>query len=100
TDAGYRQFLWSTRIEDGNGISNLPFPKMGGKNGLYYGLAAGDGVIYAAQGSHERIAVVSIDPDGFLKQEPSIVAKKGDFVAGLALDGRGRLYAANNYPPE
>jgi len=107
TDGGYRQSLWSTRISDGVGVSHIGF---GGKkakatpttqektNGLYYGLAAGDGMIYAAQGAHDAIAVIQISPEGSLKQERSITTKPGDFPAGLALDTAGRLYVANNDP--
>jgi YVTN family beta-propeller protein len=106
TDEGYRQSLWSTRISDGVGVSRIGFPRKTGKtattqektNGLYYGLAAGDGVIYAAQGGHDAIAVMSIDPAGLLYRERSIATKAGDFPAGLALDANNRLYVANNDP--
>lgn len=106
TDEGYRQSLWSTRISDGQGVSHLAFNQKKGKtattqektNGLYYGLAAGDGVIYAAQGGHDTIAVLSIDPAGIMNRERTIAAKPGDFPAGLALDSNNRLYVANNDP--
>jgi DNA-binding beta-propeller fold protein YncE len=108
TDAGYRQSLWSIRIADGMGVSSVPFPHKRTKTattqeksrGLYYGLAAApDGTIYAAQGAHDTIAVLSLDAEGQLKRgERTITAKKSDFPAGLALDGQGRLYVANNDP--
>jgi DNA-binding beta-propeller fold protein YncE len=106
SDGGYRESVWSTRISDGVGISHLEFFSKKGKtattqeksNGLYYGLAAGDGVIYAAQGAHDAIAVLSIAADGTLKRERSIATTKSDFPAGLALDRQGRLYVANNDP--
>lgn len=106
TDAGFRQALWSTRIEDGVGVSHVPFVHKRTKEataeeksrGLYYGLAAGDGAIYAAQGAHDTIAVLSIDPEGKLKRERTIATKSADFPSGLALDGQGRLYVANNDP--
>jgi hypothetical protein len=106
TDAGYRQSLWSIRIADGKGVSHLEFPNKKGKfattqekaRGLYYGLAAADGVIYAAQGQHDTIAVIGISADGTLKQQRTITTKKSDFPSGLALDNQGRLYVANNDP--
>jgi YVTN family beta-propeller protein len=106
TDAGFRQALWSTRISDGVGVSHVPFVHKRTKDatqeeksrGLYYGLAAGEGVIYAAQGAHDTIAVLSIDAEGKLKRERTIATKASDFPSGLALDGQGRLYVANNDP--
>src|SRR4051812_17006333 len=106
SDGGYRQAIWATRISDGVGVSNVPFPHRTGKGattqeksqGLYYGLAAGDGVIYAAQGAHDMIAVLSITADGKLTRERTIATKPKDFPAGLALDGQGGLYVANNDP--
>lgn len=106
SDGGYRQAIWATRISDGVGVSNVPFPHKTGKTattqeksqGLYYGLAAGDGVIYAAQGAHDMIGVLSITPDGKLTRERTFATKPKDFPAGLALDGQGRLYVANNDP--
>lgn len=104
TDAGYRQSLWATRISDGIGVSHLAFIGKKGKtvteaertNGLYYGLAAGNGVIYAAQGAHDSIAVLGISTEGQLDLRRSIPTRKGDFPSGLALDAAGRLYVANN----
>src|SRR5258706_12094282 len=106
SDGGYRQFIWTTRISDGVGVSNVPFPHKTGKtattqeksHGLYYGLAAGDGGVYAAQGAHDMIAVLSIPADGALKRQRTIATKAKDFPAGLALDGQGRVYAAKNHP--
>jgi YVTN family beta-propeller protein len=106
SDGGYRQSLWATRISDGTGVSHVPFPHKTIKtattqeksHGLYYGLAAGEGVIYAAQGAHDSIAVLSLSADGTLKKDRVIATKQGDFPAGLAIDGQGRLYVANNDP--
>ncbi len=72
-----------------------------GPEGLYYGLAVksnGDGssTLYAAQGHNSSIAVVNVSAAGALSLTGTIALKKGDFPAGLALDGRGYLYVANN----
>jgi YVTN family beta-propeller protein len=65
--------------------------------GLYYGVAIGpDNTLYAAQGAHASIAILSIGADGSLTAKGSIKTKKNDFPAGLALDQRGFLYVANN----
>src|SRR4051794_4726888 len=109
TDAGYRQWLWVIRTEDGAGVSHVgfsnkppgPMPVTAAQktNGLYYGLAySPDGVLYAAQGNHDAIAVLSLDNDGRLTEERAIKTKKSDFPSGLALDTKGRLYVANNDP--
>ncbi len=103
TDEGYRQALWVIRIEDGKGVSHVNFPKgptTQKSNGLYYGLAAApDGTLYAAQGNHDSIAILKVAEDGTLTKQRTIATKKGDFPSGLALDGQGRLYVANNDPP-
>src|SRR5439155_19458684 len=67
-------------------------------NGLYYGLAVShDGqTVYAAQGGHDSIAVLSLSHDGRLALRDHIVTRHQDFPAGLALDERGRLYVSNN----
>lgn len=106
TDGGYRQSLWAVRVSDGMGVSRVGFASKKGKfvtaneksNGLYYGLAAGDGVVYAAQGARDAIAVLSLGADGSLTRERVIETRRSDFPTGLALDGRGRLYVANNDP--
>jgi YVTN family beta-propeller protein len=66
-------------------------------NGVYYGLAVdGDGVIYAAQGAHDTIAVLSVSSTGELSMTGSIAAQAGDFPAGLAVDDHHHLYVTNN----
>ncbi|MGD0767805.1 MAG: alkaline phosphatase family protein [Tepidisphaeraceae bacterium] len=122
SDMGYRQSLWSIRVADGQGVSHLDFnyraprkkraaasspagenadaPTVPGSpesNGLYYGLAVGpDHIAYAAQGAHDSIAVLGIGDDGTLTLKDSIKTRTPDFPAGIALDGRGLLYVANN----
>ena len=122
SDMGNRQALWSIRTSDGAGVAHVDFqnrresakaaPKSGSAGeaaeedtptgtpksiGLYYGLAFGnDGLLYAAQGGHDSIAILSLDADGQLKQLDSISTKPKDFPAGVAADGRGYLYVANN----
>ena len=98
SDMGYRQALWAIGTADGKGTSHLDFDKANhDKNGLYYGLAiAGDGTVYAAQGSAGKIAVSTLSTDGKLTAGDPIGAKDGDFPAGLALDSRGDLYVTNN----
>ncbi len=66
-------------------------------NGLYYGLAISkDNVVYAAQGGHDSIAVLSQNEKGTLVAKDHIATRQKDFPAGLALDDGGRLYVANN----
>jgi YVTN family beta-propeller protein len=122
SDMGYRESLWSIRVSDGQGVSHLDFnyrapkkkhaavtspagedaqaptvPGSAESNGLYYGLAIGaDHIAYAAQGAHDSIAVLGIGDDGILALKGSIKTRKYDFPAGIALDGRGLLYVANN----
>ena len=101
TDQGFRQAIWSIRTSDGAGASHVDFPrtKANAKNGLYYGLAfAPDGTLYAAQGANDSIAVLKLDGNGNLSQASALKTRPGDFPAGLALDGKGRLYVANNDP--
>lgn len=103
TDAGFREAVCAIRTADGVGVGRLEFPNGGkakkGTNGLYYGLAAGpEGTIYAAQGNHDAIAVLKLAADGGLTEAGSLATKAGDFPSGLALDGRGFLYVANNDP--
>ncbi len=71
--------------------SNRPKPVS-----VYYGLAATNTTVYAAQGGHDSIAVLSISDSGQLNQTDTIPAKKNDFPAGLALDQNGHLYVSNN----
>ena len=70
-------------------------------NGLYFGLAvvpsaAGGNTVYAAQGGHDAIAVLTLSPDGHLSPRPPIVTRDGDFPAGIAADAHGRLYVSDN----
>jgi DNA-binding beta-propeller fold protein YncE len=119
SDIGWHQWLWSVRTSDGKGVSNVRFTTKelnkpdvspGGENvdvatpsgspktnGLYYGLAiAKDGTVYAAQGAHDSVAVLSLGADGALAYRGELKTGKQDFPAGLALDNNGRLYVANN----
>jgi DNA-binding beta-propeller fold protein YncE len=126
SDMGYRQSLWSIRVSDGLGISHVdynssakagkkkpaPSTQPGGSHteesvptvpgspqsiGLYYGLAiAPNNTIFAAQGAHASIAILSIGDDGTLSPKGSIKTHALDFPAGLALDKNGLLYVANN----
>jgi YVTN family beta-propeller protein len=101
TDAGYRQSLWSLRVEDGRGVGRLGYGQttMHPSNGLYYGLAAGpDGTLFAAQGAADAVAVLRVADDGKLERDRVIQTGPGDFPSGLVLDGRGMLYVANNDP--
>lgn len=118
TDMGDYQALWSVRTSDGLGISHVDFPNTAStrpvapagevptpsadpasikSNGLYYGLALSpDRTLYAAQGAHDTIAVLTLSPDGVLTPKDSIRTRPHDFPAGLALDDRGLLYVSNN----
>jgi YVTN family beta-propeller protein len=122
TDIGYRESLWSIAISNGKGISHVDFRNVARKsatspttepagedtfevtqsgslksNGLYYGLAiANDRTVYAAQGNHDSIAVLDLDPTGKLKLTGAIRTRKMDFPAGLAVDDVGHLYVTNN----
>ncbi len=72
SDGGYRQFIWTTRISDGVGVSNVPFPHKTGKtattqeksHGLYYGLALSpnEKFLYATLGDMNAVAVIDV-PD-------------------------------------
>ncbi|HEY2588958.1 MAG TPA: hypothetical protein VGI81_24655 [Tepidisphaeraceae bacterium] len=101
TDQGGRQMLCSVDVSTGAEVSRVNFPSNTGvpHNGLYYGLVfAPDGTLYAAGGNADVIWVLHLDSNGKLTKERKIPTKKGDFPSGLALDGRGRLYVANNDP--
>ena len=61
-------------------------------NGVYYGLViATNGNIYAAQGSHDSIAILNLSDGGILSMKDSIPTKKSDFPAGLATDQHNHL---------
>jgi YVTN family beta-propeller protein len=123
SDIGYHQFLWSIRLVDGVGVSHIDFknhheldepaattrpgngegtqkfPQSWTKDtyGLYYGLAISqDNVIYAAGGGHDTIEILKLDEEGNLATQGEIKTRKWDFPAGLAMDGRGILFVANN----
>jgi YVTN family beta-propeller protein len=103
TGQGYRQMIWSVRVEDGKGVARVNFPKNATRpsNGLYYGLAFGpDGTLYAAQGADDSIAVLKVNDDGSLQLQRNrgFRTRRGDFPSGLAMDNAGRLYVANNDP--
>ena len=113
---GYRQSLYSIATGDGHIAGKVDFanlaptrisPQTGvetntksdpafAHNGLYYGVAVTGTKVYAAQGAHHSISVLSLAPDGQLVATGSIQAHPNDFTAGLATDGRGLLYVANN----
>ena len=122
TDMGNRQALWAIATADGKGASHVDFankaasakstPLPNGEtatkadqtaagtlksNGLYYGLAfSNDRLLYAAQGAHDSVAVLSLSGDGQLKLLDQIPTRAKDFPAGVAVDNRGWLYVANN----
>src|SRR5215831_2541917 len=104
TDMGLRQSLWSIHTSDGTAASHFDFPNNPGpkatSNGLYYGLAfKPDGTLYAAQGSNDTVAIFKFsDLNGSFTPTGSIKTMTGDDPSGLALDGRGILYVANNDP--
>ncbi len=111
TDMGFRQSLYSIDTRTGQAVSHLDFPRqvvgmtpsgspIRDGNGLYYGLAIapnGTGsTLYAAQGSTGKIAIVNVGSDGTLTLTGTLGQTNGDFTAGVAVDGRGYLYAAVN----
>jgi YVTN family beta-propeller protein len=106
TDQGFAQALHSIRLADGKSVSSLRFQNRRGQQsgqmrtvGLYYGLAASpNNEVFAAQGAHDAIAVMTIDGQGQLERIRTIQCKADDFPSGLALDQAGRLYVANNDP--
>lgn len=101
TDMGFHQFLTSLRTDDGTQVSNLEYPTTNADrtNGLYYGLAfGGNNTLYAAQGEHQTVAVLTLAANGTLTQTGSIATKPKDFPSGLATDTKGHLYVANNDP--
>lgn len=113
TDTGFRESLWAISTADGKGTGHVDYPHekvkraagaaadppVDSTNGLYFGLAIGaDHTLYASQGAHDSIAVLKLGGDGGLTPVRAIATGKHDFPAGLALDGRGYLFAANNDP--
>ena len=101
SDMGYRQSLSSIEIATGRRVSAVPYErsKKYRTRGLYFGLAIGpDNLVYAAQGGDESIAILKLNDDGTLKPAGTIKTEKGDFPAGVALDGRGHLFVTSNEP--
>jgi YVTN family beta-propeller protein len=118
SDIGQLAELWVIRIEDGKGVSHLEYlarrrgsqadtvgpeqpsgstrPSAARRTGLYYGLASSGTTVYAAMGAADEIAVLTISEDGTLTRNGTIVCHAGDFPAGLAVDGHGHLFVANN----
>jgi YVTN family beta-propeller protein len=102
TGAGSRQQLCSTRLSDGVQVGKLEYRSTVADkaNGLYYGLAFGPGgELYAAQGAAGRVAVVKLNADGSLERGRQIDTGDDSFPAGLAVDGKNRLYVVHNDPP-
>ena len=115
SDIGYHQSLWCVRLADNKVVSHFDYTtprrsaegeapttmptrdRNGRSNGLYYGLAiSADRQVYAAQGAHDSVAVFSLGDDGKLNPHGAIACRHEDFPAGLALDGHGHLFVANN----
>ncbi|MBV9852148.1 MAG: hypothetical protein JO250_20980 [Armatimonadetes bacterium] len=111
SDMGFREKLSVVRTSDGAVTSALFLgnPILGtNPDGLYYGLAvkangSGGYTLYAARGAATNpdgtqpgIGIYNIDAGGVLTHTGDIIVRHGDFPAGLALDGRGYLYVANN----
>lgn len=99
SNMGFRQALWAIDVNTGKGVSKIDIPRTG--SGLYFGLAIkpnsdGSATLYAGQGGQSTVAVVQVSSEGQLKQVGTFELTKGDFVAGVALDGRGNLYVAIN----
>jgi YVTN family beta-propeller protein len=113
---GYRESLYSISTVDGHIACKIDFPNrlpehMAAQtgvdtnagadpdlatNGIYYGVVVAGDTVYAAQGAHDSIAVLSLAADGSLAAKKAISTKAGDFPAGLAIDGGNRLYVTNN----
>ncbi len=67
----------------GEAAENVKFEGTLVSNGLYYGLAFGkDDTLYAAQGAHDSIAVLTLGADGALTFRDYIRTKPNDFPAG------------------
>ena len=107
TDMGFRESLHVISTATGKDAAPpLPFGKANsegsyGPLGLYYGLAAkanGDGssTVYASEGANGGIAVVRVAAAGAMTLLQTFGLRERDFPAGLALDGRGYLYAVSS----
>jgi YVTN family beta-propeller protein len=86
-----------THMQANNGVDNNAGadPKLA-SNGVYYGVVVAGNTVYVAQGARDSIGVLSLLSDGTLTLTGSIDTRRGDFPAGLAIDGKGLIYAANN----
>ena len=112
---GYRQSIYSVATTDGHlcgkvdYLSKAPPPSESDtpevvpesarkvkSNGVYFGVAVSGNTVYAAQGAHNSISVLTLGSDGALTNTGSIATKAGDFPAGLAIDKRKLLYVSNN----
>jgi YVTN family beta-propeller protein len=113
---GYRDALYSVSTTDGHLAGQVDFatrppthitPQTGVEenttddpqirsNGLYFGVAVAGSTVYAAQGAHDSLAVLSLGADGSLTRTGSIKTRENDFPAGVAIDAKGTLYVANN----
>jgi YVTN family beta-propeller protein len=101
TGCGSREQLCAIDVANGRETGKVEYrgTPQNKSNGLYFGLAFGPGgKIYAAQGAAERVAVVSLNAAGVLEKEREIETGAKDFPAGLAVDGKGRLYVTHNDP--
>ena len=98
TDAGFNQSLWSVDIKTGMLIDRIDYPNhVASTNGLFDGLAfAGNSALCAAQGANDRIAVVTLVPNGQIFRTGTIFTQPGNFPSGLAVDSRSYLYVAQN----
>ena len=121
TSLGYRSQISALDTRDGRLASKVAFDgpqaeKRSKREGLFYGLAFGPTVngaslLYAAQGSDDRVAVLTLSAEGILKRAERFLTTPTDriqsedgkqkalplHIAGIASSANGDiLYAANN----
>ena len=85
------------RMKPQTGVEDNSDEASNGKsNGVYYGVAVSGTTVYAAQGAHDSIAVLTLSSSGELTPAESIKTTAGDFPAGLAVDNAGHLLVTNN----